>query len=1459
MERERLREIEERRRGIFTDQSGSRVTTRSQSVHQQQQESQQQQQQQQQEEEEEEEVQSDQSENVNISHQSSNDEREESEEEEDTPLLVPKFVEIKTKEQHHMNGRVHSKKIHLNVLMPGSEEVQSISLLEIMNSFQRALHQVLQKALKDSSPADWVQVVIKTPNLQHPISTRLILRSNFSVHHVLAVIQDRAQSSFDLSIGDGVEVDVIVVKKKGTISDRKTAGCRRAGLKRKRSKRTMIVSVDNSDNMCLARSVAVCLSFLIEHTPSPGADLIELWELISESPFRPPIQKFRYLEVRKGDSDRRVSQRDMARRICNLSGIDQKSACGIGEIQKIENALKIRINVVDESSFNSFIYHGSFLFSPSCNIYLLREQSDSESGYHFNAITDIRGYFRQKYFCHHCNVSYAEITQHRCSDVDDWCYSCYNRFCQHDSAFRHERCDVCNRVFRSESCKMNHKKLRNVRCLKVMCSACHQIIPREKKSDGTYESSFEVLSRHGKCNISCDVCNEQNISPSHECYMQSVPFKDHVKKVVYLDFESHQENGVHVPIYCYLKWKFENGDEIEIDEHEIGLERDISDELGDFLFSQKFEGSTILAHNMRAYDGCFLLQYLIRKNVKPERMIVNGTKLLTWYVPKFKIRIIDSLNFLPMSLGEMPKAFGLNLSTFKKGHFPHFFSSPDRFDYVGEFPPKKDFGYETMKKKQQEEFDQWYEEKMRENAVFNFTEEMKIYCKQDVEILFQGFEKFRSLVKELSSELLQEKSNLKKISKIPTSSTMFSSENDSEQEDDHDDDDDDDVVSSCDPLSYITLAGLCHAIFKACFLEKKTIALVPPGGYGNHNFSNKQIEFLEYIRRTRAPNLKHRFNSSTGECRIGDFRVDGFDETTNSIFEFNGCFFHGHEKCVKNMDHLNPVSKISYRQLLKNTQDRADYFSALGYNVISVWECEWENFKKEHENDEILKNVLECVVGMLPIDPRDAFRGGRTETFKMIAENVEMRYVDVNSLYPFILLAKCFPVGHPEILLQFENTEIENFFGFIKCSILPPRKLYHPVLPVSMNGKLLFPLCSTCAKHSSKTKCTHSDEERSLSGTWFSEELKSAIEKGYVVQKIFQVMNFKWKSSDLFKGYVKTFYKLKLMASGIPHDLSSKEEVQQFLQDVKTRDGIELKEEDFENPNPARRWLTKIMLNSFFGRFGMKEDKKKVEFITSDRDLDRLLYEPNFEITAVIPQTESVVLVAYEYRNKDVIPMSNNTNVYIAAATTALARMELFKYLDLLSFDEGEKSNAYYVDTDSAFYTISGSQNPLPEGRHLGDLTNELQPGEFITHFVSGGPKNYAYRTNLNNECVKVKGFSLHAANRNVFTMENMKNLVECFVSENEHDDGRVEFIGDKKKKDKEIREKARAMHDGENDDDFRGSVFVPNEAISCLNPRKITRSKTWELVNREELKIHRFYFDKRVVQSNFDTLPYGY
>ena len=54
------------------------------------------------------------------------------------------------------------------------------------------------------------------------------------------------------------------------------------------------------------------------------------------------------------------------------------------------------------------------------------------------------------------------------------------------------------------------------------------------------------------------------------------------------------------------------------------------------------------------------------------------------------------------------------------------------------------------------------------------------------------------------------------------------------------------------------------------------------------------------------------------------------------------------------------------------------------------------------------------------LNPRDSMKGGRTEVFQMhchIADprNQCLKYLDVNSLYPYKMSRVEFPMGHPEI------------------------------------------------------------------------------------------------------------------------------------------------------------------------------------------------------------------------------------------------------------------------------------------------------------------------------------------------------------------------------------------------------------------------------------------------------------
>ena len=93
------------------------------------------------------------------------------------------------------------------------------------------------------------------------------------------------------------------------------------------------------------------------------------------------------------------------------------------------------------------------------------------------------------------------------------------------------------------------------------------------------------------------------------------------------------------------------------------------------------------------------------------------------------------------------------------------------------------------------------------------------------------------------------------------------------------------------------------------------------------------------------------------------------------------------------------------------------------------------------------------------------------------------------------------------------------------------------MLPIK-KGKLIFTLCTKCFSEKSNS-CTHNDEERALLGTWTTDEISKAVEKGYLIKEIYEVWHFKEKSNNLFKEYVKDFMKIKLGTSPWENDFET--------------------------------------------------------------------------------------------------------------------------------------------------------------------------------------------------------------------------------------------------------------------------------------------------------------------------------
>ena len=425
--------------------------------------------------------------------------------------------------------------------------------------------------------------------------------------------------------------------------------------------------------------------------------------------------------------------------------------------------------------------------------------------------------------------------------------------------------------------------------------------------------------------------------------------------------------------------------------------------LGNGFFSNQHQHCSVVAHNAKSYDNYFLLDYLIKNSVVPE-LIYNGSKIMYMSIPKLKMRVIDSLNFMPMKLSSLPKAFGLN--QLAKGYFPHFFNTADNQQYVGSYPTPDMYGADSMSPEEREVFLQWHSQ--REGKVFDFRQEMETYCRSDVDILRRACMQFRHLMMD---------------------------------------------ITQMDPFTNVTIASVCMAVYRYIFLEEQwvfkmpdgsqipaakiksalipntpggtavfqnsSIGKIPAGGYsGRDMYSQNSIRWLEWEATQRGIQIQHALNG--GEVKVPDgkggyYKLDG---CSGSIaFEYNGCVWHGCPYCYTDLDNIrHPYNGQTLAQRYALTIEKKVHLESLGYKVVSMWEHDF--LHQIRTNDQLKAFVTQLSVESR-LDPRDSFFGGRTNASKLYykaGKDEKLKYIDFTSLYPTVNKYDRYPIGHHDII-----------------------------------------------------------------------------------------------------------------------------------------------------------------------------------------------------------------------------------------------------------------------------------------------------------------------------------------------------------------------------------------------------------------------------------------------------------
>lgn len=71
------------------------------------------------------------------------------------------------------------------------------------------------------------------------------------------------------------------------------------------------------------------------------------------------------------------------------------------------------------------------------------------------------------------------------------------------------------------------------------------------------------------------------------------------------------------------------------------------------------------------------------------------------------------------------------------------------------------------------------------------------------------------------------------------------------------------------------------------------------------------------------------------------YQVDGFDRKTNTVYEFNGDYWHGNP-AIYNPADINKTVGKSYGQLHENTIKKQQDLIQAGYKVVSIWEADFK-------------------------------------------------------------------------------------------------------------------------------------------------------------------------------------------------------------------------------------------------------------------------------------------------------------------------------------------------------------------------------------------------------------------------------------------------------------------------------------------------------------------------------------
>jgi hypothetical protein len=153
-------------------------------------------------------------------------------------------------------------------------------------------------------------------------------------------------------------------------------------------------------------------------------------------------------------------------------------------------------------------------------------------------------------------------------------------------------------------------------------------------------------------------------------------------------------------------------------------------------------------------------------------------------------------------------------------------------------------------------------------------------------------------------------------------------------------------------LESCTIASTCNKVLRMRFLKPETVGLIPSGGYTcNRNYSKKAPMWILHMQQADNCTIQHARNGREFRLpKLPPYSVDGYCAETRTVYDFMGCFYHGHT-CQPLRD-LKTTGGDTLAERCERT------ITGVGYTVRLIWECEWDAAKIVEKKPELLTHPI---------------------------------------------------------------------------------------------------------------------------------------------------------------------------------------------------------------------------------------------------------------------------------------------------------------------------------------------------------------------------------------------------------------------------------------------------------------------------------------------------------------------